>query len=121
MKNRIFSIILSIVLSLPIAVWAVDNAETVEQEPPPIVNQLDEDINETEYKQPISKRKIAKKFLMAMGGVAVSSFALFFLLTIYNRIREGYGQIKTPENETTLETPQDYNSAVKIFLEKTRW
>ena len=27
MKNRIFSIILSIVLSLPIAVWAVDDIE----------------------------------------------------------------------------------------------
>ena len=56
-----------------------------------------------------------------MGGVAVSSFALFFLLTIYNKIRGKYEQIRTPENETTLETPQDYNSAVKIFLEKTKW
>ena len=121
MKNRIFSIILSIALSLPIAVWAVGNIETTEQEPTPIINKLDEDINETEYKQPVSKRKIAKKFLMAMGGVAISSFALFFLLTIYNRIRGNYENFKTPENETSLETPKDYNSAVKIFLEKTRW
>ena len=56
-----------------------------------------------------------------MGGVAVSSFAIFFLLTIYNRVRESYKQVKTPEGETTLETPQDHGKAVKIFLEKTRW
>ena len=108
-------------LSLPITVWAVDNTENIGLEQTPIINNLDEDIIDNEYKQPISKRKIAKKFLMAMGGVAISSFALFFLLTIYNKIRKNYEQIKTPENETTLETPQDYSSAIKIFLEKTKW
>ena len=56
-----------------------------------------------------------------MGGVGVSSFAIFFLLTIYNRVRENYKQVKTPEGETTLETPQDMETAVKIFLEKTKW
>lgn len=123
MKNKIFTIILSIILSLPITVWAVDDTvvDTNTLEQTPVVNQLDEDINNTEYKQPTSKRKIAKKFLTAMGGVAVSSFALFFLLTIYNKIRGRYEHIKTVDNETTLETPQDYGKAVKIFLEKTRW
>ena len=87
MKNKIFTIILSIVLSLPVAVWAVDNT-TLDSEQALVVNALDEDIieqnrdiEESEYKQPIGVRKIAKKFLAAMGGVAVSSFAIFFLLT----------------------------------------
>lgn len=123
MKNKIFTIILSIVLSLPITVWAVDDAvvDLNSLDQAPVVNQLDEDISNAEYKQPISKRKIAKKFLLAMGGVAISSFSLFFLLTIYNRIRGRFEHIKTVDNETTLETPQDYNQAVKIFLEKTKW
>ena len=127
MKNRIFTIILSIVLSLPVAVWAVDDTTTVNEQVP-VINTLDEDaieqpqdIEENEYKQPLGTRKIAKKFLAAMGGVAISSFAIFFLLTIYNRIRERYSDIKTPEGETSLETPADLESAVKTFLDKTKW
>ena len=127
MKNRIFTIILSVVLSLPIAVWAVDDTTTVNEQTP-VVNTLDEDaieqpqdIEENEYKQPLGTRKVAKKFLAAMGGVAISSFAIFFLLTVYNRIRERYSDIKTPEGETSLETPADLESAVKTFLDKTKW
>ena len=127
MKNKFFLIILLASLSLPACVWAVDE-NAVGAEPAPIVNLLDEDrvefkdVEETPYKHPISKRKIAKKFLAAMGGVAVSSFAIFFLLTLYNRIREGYcTKVTNPEGETSLETPDDLNSAVRIFLDKTKW
>ena len=57
-----------------------------------------------------------------MGGVAISSFAIFFLLTAYNRIREGFeGQVRTPEGEISLEAPNDLNGAVRTFLEKTKW
>ena len=121
MKNKIFSIILSIVLSLPIAAWAVDNIEAVGQEPITPVTQIDENVIDTEYKQPLSKRKIAKKFLLAMSGVGISSFLIFFLLTIYNRIRESYCDVKTPDGEFSLETPTDLEKAVKNFLEKTKW
>ncbi len=124
--NRLFAIILTVFLSLPVSVWAVE--ETVgATEPTQVVNTLDEDLEqvqkeETIYKQPISKRKIVKKFLAAMGGVVVSSLALFFLLTLYNRIREGYvSQTKSVEGEPSLETPDDLNSAVKTFLDKTNW
>ena len=126
MKYKIFAIILIAFLALPITVWAENNAQIEESNT--VVNTLDEDIeeqkevNKNQYKQPVSKRKIAKKFLAAMGGVAVSSFAIFFLLTVYNRIREGlHTQIKTSDTETSLETPDDLNSAVKIFLDKTKW
>ena len=122
MKNRIFSIILSIVLSLPIAIWAADDAFQSETQAQEVVEEIiDSQEPEQTYKQPTDIKKIAKKFLAAMGGVAVSSFAIFFLLTIYNRVRESYKQVKTPEGETTLETPQDMETAVKIFLDKTRW
>jgi hypothetical protein len=89
---------------------------------------LDEDaivpekIEETQFKEPISKRKIAKKFLAAMGGVGISSFAIFFMLTVYNRMREGFqNRVKTPEGETSLETPEDLNGAIRVFLDKTKW
>ena len=121
MKNKIFSIILLTFLSLPVPVWAVDKDVVLEQ--PSVVNTLDAEIEQkTDYNQPISKRKIAKKFLLAMSGVAISSLTIYFMLTIYNRIRDNYlNQVKTLDNETTLETPNNINSAVKIFLDKTNW
>ena len=74
------------------------------------------------YKQPVSKRKLVKKFLAAMGGVAASSFALFFILTVYNKARERYlNPVKTIDGENTLESPDNINSAVKTFLDKTDW
>ena len=131
--NKLFAIILTLFLSLPVSVWAVDENIPTEnptkvEESAPIVNSLDEDIveqeknEENQFKQPTSKRKIAKKFLAAMGGVGISSFAIFFLLTVYNRIREGFqDQIKTTDAGTSLETPQNMNEAIKSFLDKTNW
>ena len=123
MKNKIFTIILSIVLSLPIATWAVD--ETSNQITSPVVNQLDEDIidnSENTYKQPTSKKKIFKKFFAAMGGVAISSFAIFVMLTVYNRAREKFSKtIKTIEGKTSLESPDNIEDSIKVFLEKTNW
>ena len=112
------------VLSLPITVLAVDNTvnnsvqETVEQ-----VNRLDEDvIEDAQYDLPDSRKKIIKKFLAAMGGVGVSSFAIFVMLTAYNRIRERMSNpTKTVEGDISLESPADIEDAVKVFLDKTRW
>ena len=125
--NKLFILILSAILSLPISVWAVDEAEVVQEEQTPtVVNTLDEESQAvdgtTPFKEPISKRKIAKKFLAAMGGVAVSSFAIYVLLTAYNKVRDGYiQQVKTPDGETSLETPDDLDGAIRTFLDKTKW
>lgn len=135
MKNKILTIFLTVILSLPISVWAVDGTlpmeenvvvtETSKQEVlssqeslVPVNAQADE----ATYKQPISKRKLVKKFLTGMGAVVVSSLILFVGLTLYNRIREFcINKVKTPEGEVSLETPNDFNNAVKTFLEKTDW
>ena len=120
MKNRIFALILSLILSLPVTVWAVDNID-VEKEAT-TVEVVTKENDENQYKQPISKRKIAKKFLAAMAGVAASSFIIFFLLTLYNKVREGYvGKSGNMEQEVSLESPDDMLSAVKTFLAKTKW
>lgn len=124
--NKLFAIALSIVLSLPIMVWAVDETVSINSiEQPEVVNQLDEDIEEvkeSDFKQPADIKKLSKKFLAAMGGVGISSLAIFVMLTMYNRIRERFANpVKTLDGETTLETPDDLDSAVKTFLDKTRW
>ena len=76
------------------------------------------------YKQPVSKRKIAKKFLLAMLGVAVSSILLYLILSLYNKIRDGFTNPRTetpPNGETSLVTPDNLIDAVKTFLDKTKW
>jgi hypothetical protein len=57
-----------------------------------------------------------------MGGVAASSFIIFFLLTLYNKVREEYlGETKIIEDEASLKSPENMIEAVKTFLEKTKW
>ncbi len=72
------------------------------------------------YKEPVSKRKIAMKFIYAMAGVAVSSILLFIMLTIYNRIRFKVVQSPSTDYTNTLTTPSNLKDAVNIYLEKTK-
>ena len=128
LKNKILTIVIALMLVspviaeeatgealMPIAETMQENVQTVKEESP----QLDT----IPYKQPVSKKKMAKKFLMAMGGVAVSSILLFVFLTIYNKIR---ASILAPKNdqqsgETSLVTPETLTDAVKTFLDKTKY
>ena len=128
LKNKILTIFIALMLVspviaeeatgealMPIAETMQENVQTVKEEAP----QLDT----IPYKQPVSKKKMAKKFLMAMGGVAVSSILLFVFLTIYNKIR---ASILAPKNdqqsgETSLVTPETLTDAVKTFLDKTKY
>lgn len=141
MKNKLFLIIMFIVLLLPAPVLAEDvdvavhDAVNIEEDGNRLLNQLDEEImpDSSEavaerkdvglpYKEPISKRKLVKKFLLAMFAVGVSSLILYFGLTLYNSIREGnMPKVKTLEGETPLTAPEDLSSAVKVFLNKTKW
>lgn len=82
----------------------------------------DDEFSNIPYKKPVSKRKIAFKFLAAMGGVALSSIIIYILLSVYNRIRDGFiPPVKASGDETPLETPDTLESAVKTFLDKTDW
>ena len=120
--NKLFIIILSMVLSLPI-VWAVDETATNInlEEKTSVVNQLDKDL-EYESAQPNSTKKIVKKFLAAMGGVAISSFTIFAMLSVYNKIRDRHLKtVNNISNESSLETPDNFDNAIKTFLDKTNW
>ena len=141
LKNKILTIFIALVLVAPtISVhksidkvgtlmlfppYSVAFAEGIEQvaENTENVGWEDQDASTIPYKQPVSKKKMAKKFLMAMGGVAVSSILLFVFLTIYNKIR---ASILAPKNdqqsgETSLVTPETLTDAVKTFLDKTKY
>ena len=141
LKNKILTIVIALVLVAPtISVhksidkvgtlmlfppYSVAFAEGIEQvaENTENVGWEDQDASTIPYKQPVSKKKMAKKFLMAMGGVAISSVLLFVFLTIYNKIR---ASILAPKNdqqsgETSLVTPETLTDAVKTFLDKTKY
>lgn len=123
--NKIIVIILAIVLSLPVFVWAEDDIATLDK--PAIENNLDEDIiNEQEtsspFKEPISKRKLAKKFLAAMGAVVASSLVLYVGLSAYNKLRDNsFPQNVAKDSKSSLDTPENLSDAVKSFLDKTDW
>lgn len=103
-----------------------ENAENVGWEERELSHQIQPEEQEAStipYKQPVSKKKMAKKFLMAMGGVAVSSILLFVFLTIYNKIRASILAPKPEQQsgETSLITPENLTEAVKTFLDKTKY
>ena len=141
MKNKLTAIILSMFLLLSVNVWAAEGDVRYDEETQQAIENiadmqnLDEEsveITEEEqvpetvaspYKQPISKKKILKKFILAMLGVLISSLALYFGLTVYNKIREIIVEpkIKDVEGETPLQSPADLEDAVRTFLDKTKW
>ena len=127
---------------MPVGVFAADNAAepsneavyteiageaygSVQEEDLSAQNQavLDEEQENTfHYKEPISKRKLIKKFLTAMFAVGIFSVLLYLGLSVYNKLRNGsIVQVKTPEGETPLSAPKSTEDAVKTFMDKTKW
>ena len=84
---------------------------------------LTEESNIIPYKQPSSRKKILKMFLMAMLGVAGSAILLSAILSIYNRVVYGKESTRSElkRGESQLETPETINEAVKSFVDKTTW
>ena len=141
MKHKLIGIILLLMLSVPvIQAEGTDNittytepqvAEEIAENIPQ--NQLDEDIDSNEtvleetnkipHKEPMGKRKLIKLFLKAMIAVGISCIVLYVGLSAYNRIRGVVIEtaVKTPDGETPLTSPDNLESAVRIFLEKTKW
>lgn len=139
--NKLFAILIICSLSLPVlaieeqeADWVPlsrDNQETVAPEyeqtaETPVVREELQPVPvalPSRYKQPVSKKKLAKKFIIAMLCVAGASVFLYGTLSIYNKIREGFlPQVPIPpEGEKPLDAPDDLTEAVKTFIEKTKW
>ena len=146
MKNKL--IIILILLSLPISVLAVDE-NLIPMEEPTFIEQTTESAEELHsqeiediqsvtqkaeeqsvksetnvlpHKKPISKKTLLKKFLLAMFLVGISSVILYFGKILYNKTGDNISvQIKTPDGKTPLSEPDGLESAVDIFLDKTKW
>ncbi len=67
----------------------------------------------------ISLKQTAIKFLLAMGGVALSSFVIFAGLSIYNKFFVERKAIKF-NKEDSLSTPETVDEAVHFFIRKNK-
>lgn len=66
----------------------------------------------------ISIKQTVLKFLYAMGGVAVSSVAIFAGLSLYNKYFAG--RKANFNREDSLSTPQTSEDAVTFFIKKNK-
>ena len=120
-------------LSLTIPVYAEElgtvqlddvkmQSDMAQQEPESITEPV---LMQERLKQPVSKKKVAKKFLLAMFGVGISSFIIYAGLTVYNKLREGVIATNSydlsSDEDKSLDTPENLSEAVRIFVEKTKW
>ena len=139
MKNRMLVMIMALALALPVyslqeegvmpaqenAVEQVQTDENIVQKDEVVDNVPEEKILTKEsFKQPTSKRRVAKKFIIAMLSVGISSFIIFAVLSLYNKFRDSFSQtpmLDKKEEPSSLETPDNLNDAVKSFLDRTHW
>ena len=139
--KKLFAIMIMCSLSMP--VLAIDeqdyntqvNEDSLEVIQPEDASALHQDATEQDtiiapeetlpsrFKMPYSKKKLAKKFLIAMLCVAGCSVFLYGTLTVYNKVRNGlFSQAPIPpEGEKPLDAPSDITEAVKTFIDKTKW
>lgn len=79
--------------------------------------------NSSTFKQPVSKKKLAKRFIIGMFSVLACSVFLYVILSVYNKIRNlvAFSASENKVDENSLETPTDLTEAVKTFIDKTKW
>ena len=140
--KKIFVILIICMLSLPVVAMGEQEAgftpeiqeelEVIEPEGLSEINDVKQNIEDIAplpnalhsiYKEPISKKKLAKKFIIAMLCVAGTSIFLYTALSIYNKIRDGVltSQQSSAEGDSSLTSSTDLTEAIKTFVDKTRW
>ena len=129
--NKLFAILIMCSLSLPVI--AIEEQEVItdsqnnnvieDTTQNDVVLASEKSILDTTYKKPMGKKKLAKKFIIAMLCVVGTSIFLYGTLSIYNKIRDSIAlnSEDRSENEEPLDTPSDLTEAVKTFINKTRW
>lgn len=141
--KKLFAILIMCSLSLPVFATEEQEAESVPKNTNSLEVLTTEEIDElnrttpqdanmltapdslpSKFKEPVSKKQLAKKFIIAMLCVAGTSVFLYGILSVYNKIRDGIaeqGSVPPTEGEQPLETSGDLTEAVKTFIEKTHW
>lgn len=72
----------------------------------------------TAMKQPVSKKQIAYKFIMAMFGVVASSIVIYVGLTAYNKF---FLNCKVSVKKNQIKLNSDIKRSIISFLNKTDW
>ena len=127
--KKLFAILIMCSLSLPVLAIEEQEAGIEPQEQTVVEEVAENEVQpaptlepESTYKQPTSKKKLAKKFIIAMVCVVGTSIFLYGTLSIYNKMHDLLVQGTTPsEGEKPLDAPTDLTEAVKTFVEKTKW
>lgn len=127
--KKLFAILIMCSLSLPVLAIEEQEAGIEPQEQTVVEEVAENEVQpaptlepESTYKQPTSKKKLAKKFIIAMVCVVGTSIFLYGTLSIYNKMHDLLVQGTTPsEGEKPLDAPTDLIEAVKTFVEKTKW
>ncbi len=60
------------------------------------------------------------KFLVAMGGVLLSSFIIYAGLTIYNKFFVDKSLFRNNNPEDVLNTPKSVDEAVTLFIKRNK-
>ena len=113
MKNKLKLLLISIVFAvafLSVPLQLPSNAE--------MDNHLEKDLAAM-TKEPVSKKKMAYKFLMAMVGVATSSIVIYVGLSAYNRLFKSEASSVVGLN--SLRAHIIFKGPLNIFLTKTHW
>ena len=67
----------------------------------------------------VSFHKAVVKFLLAMGGVALSSFVIYAGLTVYNKFFV-YPKLDGNSEDDVLKTPHSADDALNFFIKKNK-
>ena len=67
-----------------------------------------------------SKSDAIIKFLIAMGGVALSSIVIFLGLTIYNKFFVDKSLFPNNDPDDVLNTPKTVDEAVTLFIKRNK-
>jgi len=141
--KKLFAILIMCSLSLPVFATEGQEAESIPKDTNSLEVLTTEEIDElnrttpqdpnmltapdslpSKFKEPVNKKQLAKKFIIAMLCVAGTSVFLYGTLSVYNKIRDGIAEqssVPPAEGEQPLETSSDLTEAVKTFIEKTHW
>ena len=137
--NKLFAILIICSLSIPViaiegteaemtpvsseALTTEDVNELNNQTASEIDSMVEQDSLTSKFKEPVSKKTLIKKFIIAMLCVAGTSAFLYFALSIYNKLRNTLSEPAPmlSEGEKPLDAPVDLTDAVKSFVEKTKW
>lgn len=112
MNKNIFKTLSIIVLAALIVIIAAKSGFCVED--------LATQLPEVENNAVESKSDTIIKFLIAMGGVMLSSFVIFLGLTIYNKFFVDKSLFPNNGPDDILNTPKTIDEAVTLFIKRNK-